>query len=41
VEGLYECSHGPIAVSRGVGMSVIGARLTCRPELVLVTLHRA
>jgi uncharacterized protein len=41
VEGLYETPLGPIAVSRGVGMSVVGARLTCRPELVLLTLHRA
>jgi uncharacterized protein len=41
VEGLYETALGPIAVSRGIGMSVIGARLTCRPELVLLTLHRA
>ncbi len=41
VEGRYETARGPLIVSRGVGMSVFGARLTCRPEISLVTLRRA
>lgn len=41
VEGRYETARGPLIVSRGVGMSVLGARLTCRPQISLVTLRRA
>jgi predicted MPP superfamily phosphohydrolase len=31
--GMYATAHGPLYVSRGVGTSVVPARLTCRPEL--------
>lgn len=40
VEGRYETPRGPLFVSRGVGMSVFAARLTCRPEISLITLYR-
>ena len=39
VEGMYETPKGPLCVSRGIGASVIAARLTCRPELVLLRLR--
>ena len=39
VEGMYETAKGPLYVSRGIGTSVIAARLTCRPELVLLRLR--
>lgn len=31
--GMYATANGPLYVSRGVGTSVVPARLTCRPEL--------
>jgi hypothetical protein len=40
VEGQYQTPNGPIVVSRGIGMSMVAARLTCRPQLVLITLDR-
>ncbi len=40
VDGRYEPARGPLIVSRGIGMSVFGARLTCRPEMSLITLYR-
>ena len=40
VEGQYQTQNGPIVVSRGIGMSMVAARLTCRPQLVLITLDR-
>lgn len=36
--GLYDTSHGPLYVSRGVGTSVVPARFTCRPELPIFRL---
>lgn len=33
VQGFYDTQHGPAYVSRGIGTSVIAARLMCRPEL--------
>lgn len=40
VAGRYDTAHGPLLVSRGVGMSLLGARHMCRPEISLVTLKR-
>ncbi|WP_437562798.1 MULTISPECIES: metallophosphoesterase [unclassified Sorangium] len=36
--GMYATERGPVYVSRGVGTSVLPARLTCRPELALFRL---
>lgn len=38
--GLYQMGNTQMAVSRGLGGSVLPQRLFNRPELVLVTLHR-
>jgi predicted MPP superfamily phosphohydrolase len=41
VAGAYETSCGPAYVSRGIGTSVLAARLGCRPELPFFRLVRA
>jgi predicted MPP superfamily phosphohydrolase len=41
VEGWYRDTVGPLYVSRGLGTSVVRARLFCPPELALFTLRRA
>ncbi len=41
VSGHYDTPAGPAYVSRGIGTSVLGARLLCRPELPIFRLVRA
>jgi len=40
VAGWYETGVGPLYVSRGIGTSIVPARLTCRPELPIIELVR-
>jgi hypothetical protein len=39
--GMYATASGPLHVSRGIGTSVVPARLTCRPELPIFRLVAA
>ena len=40
-EGLYDDGAVPVYVTRGIGTSFLPFRLLCRPEIVVVRLHRA
>lgn len=39
-QGWYDAALGPVYISRGVGTSVLPARLLCPPELPIITLRR-